>query len=97
MATDELAYLRKIGQSIVADTGTRHSFPSIARMVDLWRSYAPVQDWRPDDWLLVCIGIAQEEGDLYEGYSDGFRDGKNMAEGEFHTLLDVYIRAEEAS
>ena len=96
MAPDHLVELRKIGQSIVARQ-ERHSFPSVARMADLWRAWSAVEGWRPDDLILVCIGIAQEEGDLYEGYSDGYRDGKNMAQGEFHTLLDVYIRAEGAS
>lgn len=96
MAPEDLIGLRKIGQSIVAEQ-ERHSFPSVARMVDLWRAWSTVEGWRPDDLILVCIGIAQAEGDLYEGYSDGYRDGKNMAEGEFHTLLDIYIRAEGAS
>lgn len=97
MAAEDVAALRKIGQAIVADTAERHPFPSVARMVDLWRAWSPVEGLRPDDWILVCIGVAQQEGDLYEGYGDGYRDGKNMAEGEFHALLDVYIRAEEAS
>jgi len=96
MATEDIVGLRKIGQSIVAEK-ERHSFPSVARMVDLWRAWSAVEGWRPDDLILACIGIAQEEGDLYEGYSDGYRDGKNMAEGEFHALLDIYVRPEEAS